>query len=662
MLLTELVLHNFGVYKGRQVVPLAPPSPDRPIVLVGGLNGAGKTTFLDALQLALYGHRARTSNRGALGYEEYLRRCISRSVPMEDGASLELTFEVDREGRPAVYRVRRQWSPQGSRVRERLDIWLDGEADEVLAANWSDHVEEIIPLEIASLFFFDGEKIEALADPERTQAVIKSAVHSLLGVGVVDRLTQDLVALKRRQKGSEPDTDLEARIAVLSTELEAAKEAEAHSTERVARASEELGFARIALGKIDAKLATNGGDLLARRYELEAQREAAAAQVKVVEDALRHLAADALPLVLVQDLLADATNQAKAERESEKQVMLQAVLADRDSQLLEDLQKQLKPGVISMIEQAMRDDRDGRVVAHTERVLDLSDEAFTALLASSEAVTRDRKALKSEMKALAKAQDALATSDRTLAAIPAADSVADLIAEREEAKAAALLAEGRLAALKEDRDRAVRAKEDVILKHDRALAVRVEHALRSEDTARLIEHAERAQQTLSTYRARLLARHIGKLEVAVLESLRHLMRKGHLVHDLRIDLESFEVHLLGTDGHALRAERLSAGERQMLAVAVLWGLARVAGHRLPTIIDTPLGRLDGVHRKHLVTRYFPHASRQVLLLSTDKEIDAHLRALLMRSVGHSYLIEHDDKQDCSVIGTGYFWQESEHVA
>ena len=80
MILQELVLHNFGVYRGRQSIALEPPSTNKPIVLFGGINGGGKTTILDALQLVLYGKFARCSNRGTASYETFLQKSINRAA------------------------------------------------------------------------------------------------------------------------------------------------------------------------------------------------------------------------------------------------------------------------------------------------------------------------------------------------------------------------------------------------------------------------------------------------------------------------------------------------------------------------------------------------------------------------------------------------------
>ena len=96
MIFTEIIIHNFGIYKGRHVVDLTPKSANRPIILLGGLNGGGKTTFLDALQLTLYGKFAKCSNREELSYNDYLKDSINRHVDPKDGAALELEFIIWR--------------------------------------------------------------------------------------------------------------------------------------------------------------------------------------------------------------------------------------------------------------------------------------------------------------------------------------------------------------------------------------------------------------------------------------------------------------------------------------------------------------------------------------------------------------------------------------
>src|SRR5574337_1743005 len=87
MILDSIVLENFGAYSGRQEATLT-PKEGKPIVLFGGLNGGGKTTLLDAIQLAFYGSKARISNRGRQAYKDYLRQSIHRGTDPGEGASV----------------------------------------------------------------------------------------------------------------------------------------------------------------------------------------------------------------------------------------------------------------------------------------------------------------------------------------------------------------------------------------------------------------------------------------------------------------------------------------------------------------------------------------------------------------------------------------------
>ena len=107
MILDSIKLQNFGLYAGSQTIILTPPSPRKPIVLIGGLNGCGKSTLLDALQLCLFGPHARISNRGTLPYMEYLERSIHRKSGSD--AYVEISFRHTIEGQEEEYRLHRAW-------------------------------------------------------------------------------------------------------------------------------------------------------------------------------------------------------------------------------------------------------------------------------------------------------------------------------------------------------------------------------------------------------------------------------------------------------------------------------------------------------------------------------------------------------------------------
>jgi DNA sulfur modification protein DndD len=83
-------------------------------------------------------------------------------------------------------------------------------------------------------------------------------------------------------------------------------------------------------------------------------------------------------------------------------------------------------------------------------------------------------------------------------------------------------------------------------------------------------------------------------------------------------------------------------------------LSSVSGRPLPLVIDTPLGRLDSDHRLKLVTHYFPNASKQVIILSTDEEIDTTLHKKLKKSIGLEYILEYDDELSSTKVSEGYF--------
>lgn len=647
----ELVLHNVGAYRGRQIVDLT-VSDGQPIVLIGGLNGCGKTTFLDAIQLVLYGNRARCAGRETQSYEDYLRNSISWGASPEDGAAIRLTFDIDEDGRQRVYEVTRSWSAPKSRVKEIVDVRIDGRRDAAVSDNWSDFVEELLPLDIAGLFFFDGEKIAALADPETAGSVVRTAVHSLLGVSNLQQLRTDLIALQRRQVIDGVDPRLEQRISDLTQELARVQLELDVLAHRKAQVRSDRLHAESDLEHAEADFHRQGGGLFERRVELETELRAVKAEIDRRRADVRALADGALPLALVSDRLTALRETDAQEVAGEQARVALDLLRDRDTWLLTLVGEPTR----SELAQHLQVDLERRSTEADQPVaLGLSGEARVLLSGLDQSLSEHKQAAEDTIASLRELLGQAEHIERQLAAVPDRDAIAGLIASVDVYRAKVAELRGAEAAISDEYGRLTALKEDSETALSKAHSERLSAALGAQDVRRIVDHSERVRETLEHLEQRLLRKHIGRVEVATLDSFRRLMRKEGLVRDIQIDPSTFTLSLMGADGQQIDPGRLSAGERQLLAIALLWGIARVAGGRIPTIVDTPLGRLDSHHRRFLVERYFPEVGNQVLLLSTDEEFDEGLATRLAPSISRSYLLEHDDEQKVTVVQPGYWW-------
>jgi DNA sulfur modification protein DndD len=141
------------------------------------------------------------------------------------------------------------------------------------------------------------------------------------------------------------------------------------------------------------------------------------------------------------------------------------------------------------------------------------------------------------------------------------------------------------------------------------------------------------------------------------ECYKKLANKKNLVNCIEMDPETLDLTYLNKDGDVVSKERLSAGEKQLMVISLLWSLAICSKKKLPVIIDTPLSRLDSAHRESLITTYFPHASEQTIILSTDSEIDERYYELMQDNVGDRFTLEYDDNEKTTSLTKTYFGWE-----
>jgi DNA sulfur modification protein DndD len=658
----ELVLQNFGPYIGRQEIDLRPTETDgveAPIILFGGMNGGGKTTLMDAIRLALYGQRAQCSTRGNLSYGDFLSQCVNRHTHPKDLTQIELFFEQVVDGEPKRYRIVRAWTRDPKEGKDSLGIYEPDNLgnsdwkDEALSETWDEYMENLLPLGISNLFLFDGEQVKELAEQEAPPPIVVGAIQSLLGLELAERLAVDLEILinrKRKQLAGKAERaaleEIEQRLDRCQQEYDAAKQ-------RLGQLKEKRDIAREIERAATATFKAEGGKIAREQSELKAQYDAQNYEVERYRDRLRELAAGSLPLTLVRPLLAAAQQQGIVEKREQTARLLQGAIADRDTRLLGFLEEiQLPKTKLQKVRQFLADDAP-EANEDIEIWLDLDDRQLERLGGLLSDRLDD---------SLRQTQTVRASLDEALERLERTEQQQAVAAPKEEgdrlfkAMTEAQRELQRLEAAVENAQRDIAQREDILQKTHKELASYGEENVDRQNANHIIDNAKDVQATLKLFRQRLTLRKLNKLEIEVTECFRYLLHKSDLVQRVAIEAEDFRLLLYDRQGQPVPKHRLSAGEKQLLAIAFLWGLARVSGRQLPVAIDTPLGRLDSSHRQNLVERYFPAASHQVILLSTDTEI-RQAEAEQLRECGaiaREYLLKYDSKRQQTQIQPGYF--------
>ena len=654
MIFTELVLNNFGIYKGHHAINLRPVDSTRPIILLGGLNGGGKTTLLDALQLVLYGKFARCSKRGRLPYKDYLSQTINHHVDLSDGAFLELAFLNFEDGEQVNYRIRRFWRLKVKNVVETMEVFRDGRLDPVMSEQWYGYVEDFIPNNIARLFFFDGEHIESLADPETSAAIIQTGVNSLLGLDYVDKLKNDLEVVKRRRLTAQTGGAEKEKITQLEQAIDGLDRKISSLKMRVAQKRTEIDVVNRQIAATQKDYILHGGALYEERELIQAKHQYAIEAVKADEEQMRNFVEGAAPLVLVMPLMQRVKEKAEAEADTQLNRLLSAILESRDIEIVEQFRYVTqKTESVETLKQLLAAERKARAVsAQRATTLNIPPEAFkgidTAFFVSIK--RRANSLLQNHNARIAR----MLESEQRLAAVPAEELIQDIAHQLRSFEANKKDLEGKLKALEDELEELNRA---LALKNgelDRALHSSNDRSQNADRNQRVLKQVHLVQDTLVRYRRSFVQQHIGLLEDLIKESFHSLVRKKDLVRRISIDPDDFSLRIINFVNDSFSAKVLSAGERQLLAISILWGLAKASRRPIPAIIDTPLGRLDSGHRAQLVENYFPNLSHQVILLSTDTEIDRRYRDSLAPAIGKEYRIQYCPAGQTSRVTPGYF--------
>ena len=658
MTINEISLFNFGVYAGEHSINLKPKSKKAPVILVGALNGGGKTTLLDAIQLVLFGKLSKCSTRENYPYDEFLKRCITRGADTSKGSRVALTVRHGFDGTSHDFYIERSWYQTPKGVVEKLIVRRDGILDEDLSDSWLEYVDHFVPVGLAELFFFDGEKLEQIAQSNNAAKMLTTAINSLLGLDLVERLQKDLIIyekdLQKSTKGKveiKAINDLEAALNKAEGEAEALHQQKGKATTAVDRAEKTRSEAEVNFKK-------NGGEVFENRKALEAQKDILRDELKRIEDQMRQQAAGALPLLLVQKELGAILQQAEKESRAEVSELLQSTLNKRDRKLLQAIKSwKADPDILNKVKAHLTEDLEKRKPDDEKRYLDLDRSEYTNLQSmNSDVFEHERQKaqmLRSQVQQIAGKIQKL---NDLLTQVPDDQAIADFAKDLARAKSDLQQSRADREIIEEQFSKKEREITEIKRQLKKKLDENVFEIASNKKLERKIQYSAKVRATMERFKATVLERKIRLIEELVLDSFQQLLRKKDLLSAIKIDPATYNMTLIGRNGEDIPPNRLSAGERQLLAVSTLWGLARASGRAMPNVIDTPMARLDSEHRTHLVENYFPNASHQVVILSTDEEIDDKYYPKIKSHVSRSYELAYCDKQQSSVIREGYFFK------
>ena len=656
MIIEKLRLRNLGIYAGEMTIDLTPASPEKPVILVGGLNGRGKTTLRNAILLCLHGRNAQCTNRGSKGYNQYLASLMCRTAKAGESTSVTLTYHRKVAGKVQRLEVTRSWAKVNDDVEEQFSVHVlpdenAMEIDPALATNWNEHIEGYFPSSLASLFFFDGEDILRLADKKETRELIRSAIDCLLGFNVVARLESDLSRYIGKHEGDKN----------YAKELQAFKDAESTLKEALAEATkseQELEVARKEEQKA-AKLVEDsnkryeeaGGKLFEASKAIKEKEEALTTEVEGLKDQYRSLAEGPAFLLLTEKLLKTARTQAESESKVLKSLMLADHDEKRDAETLTHLSKSMgSTDILREIEKALLATRIKKPKS-SELVLE-ADEKLEPKLEHclSRGLPAARQAIKDFVELTAKKIEELSQARADLLNMPDAGKITVFLNKKKEASEAHVKARANLD-FHEARARPATARL-VSAQNNMEEAERKFRDLREVENK--LRRALEARQSVKKFMEISTERKLAQVSDLITDAFLRLVGKVSLIQSIRINSPSLELTLTSPDGNVIESDHLSHGERQILAYAVLWGLSKASGRPLPTVIDTPMGRLDEKHRMNLAENYFHQASHQVVILSTDTEIHGKFLDAMKPGIGKMYSLEFNEKTKSTQVTEGYF--------
>ena len=692
MRIKKIILYNIGPYIDRNIFDLS-SDENRNIVLIGGKNGAGKTTFFKSIKTCLYGCRVWGFEAPGKEYYSIIENLLNSKLQYDVSARgyVELELEFNDGKQIDVYRLHRVWEKKKKGVDEVFLIYKDDDLlDAESQSNFINYLLSIIPPDMFNFYFFDGESIADFFLGNGGGKNFKNAFLKLYGLDTLSLMVENFERYFKKKDGSNTTyfayQEAKKKLSSCEDDIE-------RMHEQLKTLENDIDLLQIKLQALYKEYSKSGGVSLADWKEINANLTKEEAKREEINKWLKETANHYLPFLIVKKQMQDLLARLEHEQEAKNRMAICEALQEENIQkaLLNFLnEKGIAESSSEEIVQFLRTIFAG---GEEQKVLfDLSNSQINRLIAQiyekldfeQQLIIKASRALELSLKNTKKLREQLSVSS--------IDGYEEYSEQKEKIEKA--LMGFKLKTEKLVQDIAVKDVEKMQLNSEFNKAKEAyEKMLKSKSISEL---SSRAIGVYTLLEEELIARQGKILQQAFIECFSAIINKDNFIDGIVIDkninvipykfidvtflqienylrinakthfLEMFDSKYLIEINKLRLGEKenimlpspitapFSQGERQVYIMSLYLALLKTSKKDIPFFIDTPFARIDSNHRAKIVEEFFNKISNQMFILSTDEEIVGEYKKLIDNKISDCFILSINDYGNTTVIPSKYF--------
>ena len=713
MKINKVMLYNFNSYEGMNEFDFTSNDSSKNIILIGGKNGAGKTSLFTAIKIALYGPLSFGYVGANPRYIAKIKECINSKAFQKDSVEarvrISISLMVERECKE--YEITREWNYTKRKLEEKYYVKSeDSLLDEEELSYFQNYLKGMIPPDLFEFFLFDGEEVGNVFSTNTYNSYVKNAVYTLCGLDIFEIIRKYTTGYAGKAT-NENEEEIYSQYDELRKNANEIEKSYEELENQIDTNKEELEKIETELIEVETLFKNAGGITEAERQNLMKELSEAEHLKMEALTKIRLFVEEMMPFFIVRDFTEKIKNQLDFEGKEEIYNYVQQKLKRKEiKNILNEIQEVSNDSVDVLMEFLLKKFRPKGTEEGMMPLHDLSKEDLERVnVMISKIEEFDIEAMIELVKKRKAAADRTMEINRILKSAMA-DEDARKFVEKEnslfkrqnEISTKIHASEIHLIEMK-------KKMEIVVQQRDRALQ-KIGDSAQNKHVFKLSKGLSKIMENVLKNKSESIKRNLEKL---IVENLQCIYRKDNLITHIEVEddfqfnlyqnvkysnielihliknlgkekfasevgkrgmerlLERYKVKTVSQLQKALEMDtvrnshslfkridinRLSKGERQIFILSLYWAIIELSGQDIPFVIDTPYARIDANHRKEISEKFFPNISKQVIILSTDEEINEEYYEIIKPHIAKEYLLINDESQNRTTVEQRYFFE------